>query len=128
LHSAHAFYCQGRRVPSAPMRPLAHLLRLGRLLPASRRLHRAARDHFGWRSLRPAQLTAMRSVLAGNDTLVVLPTGAGKSAVYQLPAALLSGPTLVISPLLALQHDQLTNLNARGSDDLLAVRISSAET
>jgi ATP-dependent DNA helicase RecQ len=95
---------------------------------SSVRLRRAARRHFGWRSLRPGQLTPMRAVLKGRDTLVVLPTGAGKSAIYQVPAALLPGPTVVISPLLALQQDQITNLNDRGTPALRAVRISSAET
>jgi len=98
------------------------------LLPSSIRLRRSARRLFGWRTLRKAQLTAMRALLRGRDALVVLPTGAGKSAVYQVPATLLSGPTIVISPLLALQQDQLTNLNDRGDPRLAAVRVSSAET
>jgi len=99
------------------------------LLPFhSLRLRRAARQLFGWRSLRAGQLTAMRSIMRGRDTLVVLPTGAGKSAVYQVPASLLPGPTVVISPLLALQQDQLASLNERGEPRLRAVRISSAET
>ncbi|HEU4426841.1 MAG TPA: RecQ family ATP-dependent DNA helicase, partial [Pilimelia sp.] len=62
------------------------------------------------------------------DALVVLPTGGGKSAIYQVPATLLREPTVVISPLLALQQDQLTNLNERGKPELRAVRVSSAET
>jgi ATP-dependent DNA helicase RecQ len=99
-----------------------------KLLLHSPRLRRAARHHFGWRSLRPQQLAAMRALLKGRDALVVLPTGAGKSAVYQVPATLLPGPTVVISPLLALQQDQIGALNDRGVDKLRAVRISSAET
>ena len=91
------------------------------------RLRRAARREFGWPTLRPGQLAPARAVLTGRDALVVLPTGGGKSAVYQLPGALLTGPTLVISPLLALQHDQIEGLNARGGR-LAAVRVSSAET
>ncbi|WP_203746397.1 RecQ family ATP-dependent DNA helicase [Catellatospora bangladeshensis] len=98
------------------------------LLFRSLRLRRAARDHFGWNRLRPAQLDAMRALLRGRDALVVLPTGGGKSAVYQVTASLLKGPTVVISPLLALQHDQIANLNDRGNPKLRAVRISSAET
>ena len=92
------------------------------------RLRRAARQLFGWRTLRPGQMAAMKAVLRKRDALVVLPTGGGKSAVYQLPATLLSGPTIVISPLLALQQDQITGLNERGVPQLRAVRISSAET
>ncbi|MGW4464891.1 RecQ family ATP-dependent DNA helicase [Micromonospora sp. NBC_01796] len=94
----------------------------------STRLRRAARHHFGWRSLRPGQLAAMRAVMKGRDALVVLSTGAGKSAIYQVPAALLPGPTVVISPLLALQQDQIRTLNERDNPRLRAVRVSSAET
>jgi ATP-dependent DNA helicase RecQ len=92
------------------------------------RLRRAARTHFGWRGLRPNQLPAMRALLRRRDALVVLPTGAGKSAVYQVPATLLPGPTVVVSPLLALQQDQLLAINDRERDGLRAVRVSSAET
>ncbi|HEY0700290.1 MAG TPA: RecQ family ATP-dependent DNA helicase, partial [Micromonospora sp.] len=94
----------------------------------STRLRRAARSLFGWRTLRPNQLAAMRSVMRRRDTLVVLPTGAGKSAIYQIPASLLPGPTVVVSPLLALQQDQIAALNERRRPELRAVRISSAET
>jgi ATP-dependent DNA helicase RecQ len=99
-----------------------------RLLPLRFRLRRAARRLFGWPTLRPGQLAPMRALMKRRDVLVVLPTGGGKSAIYQLPGALLDGPTLVISPLLALQQDQLAGLNARGDASLAAVRISSAET
>jgi ATP-dependent DNA helicase RecQ len=96
------------------------------------RLRRSARARFGWRKLRPAQLRAMRAVLARRDALVVLPTGAGKSAIYQVPATLLPGPTVVVSPLLALQQDQIAGLNGRDELDvgagLRAVRVSSAES
>src|SRR4051812_1336378 len=81
------------------------------------RLRRTARTVFGWRALRPAQLRAMRALVRGRDALVVLPTGAGKSAVYQVPALLRDGPTLVVSPLLALQQDQIAGLNARPRPD-----------
>src|SRR5215218_840070 len=104
------------------------LRRAARGLMAPRQLRTVARDRFGYTQLRPNQLEAMRAVLSGRDALVVLPTGAGKSAVYQVPAALLPGPTVVISPLLALQQDQLASLNDRGEPGLRAVRISSAET
>jgi ATP-dependent DNA helicase RecQ len=98
------------------------------LLPLSIRLRRAARRHFGWRRLRTGQLVAMRALLKQRDALVVLPTGHGKSAVYQVPATLLPGPTVVISPLLALQQDQMAALTGRDDPRLGAVRISSAET
>jgi ATP-dependent DNA helicase RecQ len=93
------------------------------------RLRRTAKALFGWRRLRPTQVRAMRALMRRRDALVVLPTGAGKSAVYQVPATLVDGPTIVISPLLALQQDQITGLNARpGGGRTGAVRISSAET
>ncbi|MFC7545288.1 RecQ family ATP-dependent DNA helicase [Plantactinospora sp. GCM10030261] len=92
------------------------------------RLRRAAKNLFGWRTLRPNQLAAMRSVMKRRDTLVVLPTGAGKSAIYQIPASLIPGPTVVISPLLALQQDQIASLNERERPELRAVRISSSES
>src|SRR3712207_3085265 len=92
------------------------------------RLRRVARQHFGWPGLRPGQFAPMRAVLRRNDALVVLPTGAGKSAIYQIPAVLLPGPTVVISPLLALQQDQIAALNERADPVLRAVRVSSAET
>ncbi len=68
---------------------------------------------YGWDELRPGQLEAMTAVLAGRDVLVVMPTGSGKSAVYQVPALLLDGPTVVVSPLIALQRDQVQALLKR---------------
>jgi ATP-dependent DNA helicase RecQ len=73
-------------------------------------LRRTAREAFGWSELRPGQLEAMQHVMAGRDTLAVMPTGAGKSAIYQVPALLLDGPTVVVSPLIALQRDQVSGL------------------
>ncbi|MET7424201.1 RecQ family ATP-dependent DNA helicase [Dactylosporangium sp. NPDC005555] len=96
------------------------------LVPLAPRLRRAARQHFGWEQLRAGQLPPMRALLKRRDALVVLPTGGGKSAIYQVPAMLLAGPTVVISPLLALQQDQIAGLNRRQAGQ--AVRISSAET
>ncbi|MFI7521505.1 RecQ family ATP-dependent DNA helicase [Micromonospora globbae] len=91
-------------------------------------LRRAARSLFGWTTLRPHQLAAMRAVMKRRDALVVLPTGAGKSAIYQIPASLIPGPTVVVSPLLALQQDQIAALNERQRPELRAVRISSHES
>ncbi|WP_089155702.1 RecQ family ATP-dependent DNA helicase [Micromonospora sp. NBS 11-29] len=94
----------------------------------STNLRRAAKNLFGWTALRPNQLAAMRAVMKRRDALVVLPTGAGKSAIYQIPASLIPGPTVVISPLLALQQDQIAALNERQRPELRAVRISSDES
>ena len=66
-----------------------------------------AREKLGFQELRPGQEEAIQSVLDGRDTLVVQPTGSGKSAIYQIAGLLIPGSTVVVSPLLALQRDQL---------------------
>ncbi len=76
-------------------------------------LHAALRQHFGFPDFRPGQRPALEHVLAGRDTLVVMPTGAGKSLIYQLAALLLPGTALVISPLVALMKDQIDGLARR---------------
>ncbi len=80
-------------------------------LDAARTLLRA---RFGFDDFRPGQERAVSSVLAGRDTLVVLPTGGGKSLCYQVPALLLPGLTVVVSPLISLMKDQVDALTARG--------------
>jgi ATP-dependent DNA helicase RecQ len=72
------------------------------------------RRHFGHGSFRPGQEDIVRAALAGRDLLVVMPTGSGKSIGYQLPAMLLDGPTLVVSPLIALMKDQVDELTRKG--------------
>ncbi|MEO6526092.1 MAG: ATP-dependent DNA helicase RecQ [Gemmatimonadaceae bacterium] len=72
------------------------------------------RARFGFEQFRPGQERAVESVLAGRDTLVVLPTGGGKSVCYQVPAMLLPGLTVVVSPLISLMKDQVDALSARG--------------
>ncbi len=74
----------------------------------------AALKRFGHSSFRPLQLETVNAVLAGKDALTVLPTGGGKSLTYQLPATLLPGTTVVISPLIALMKDQVDALNRKG--------------
>jgi ATP-dependent DNA helicase RecQ len=69
---------------------------------------------FGFPDFRPGQERAVSSVLAGRDTLVVLPTGGGKSVCYQIPALVLPGLTVVVSPLISLMKDQVDALTARG--------------
>ncbi|MFT4041183.1 MAG: ATP-dependent DNA helicase RecQ, partial [Thermomicrobiales bacterium] len=73
-------------------------------------IERTAREALGHAQLRPGQEEAIAAVLAGRDTLVVMPTGAGKSAIYQAAGAMLPGLTVVISPLIALQQDQVAAL------------------
>jgi ATP-dependent DNA helicase RecQ len=74
----------------------------------------ALKTHFGFEAFRPHQEAIIRGVLAGRDTLAVLPTGGGKSLTYQLPAKLLGGLTLVVSPLIALMKDQVDGLADTG--------------
>jgi ATP-dependent DNA helicase RecQ len=70
-------------------------------------IQRLARETLGFEKLRPGQTQAIEAVAAGRDTLAVMSTGYGKSAIYQLSGELLEGPTIVVSPLIALQRDQV---------------------
>ena len=83
------------------------------------------RDVFKLRGLRPGQAEIIESVLAGRDTLAIMPTGSGKSLTYQLPALVLPGPTIIVSPLLALIEDQVGKLQAAG---VRVARIDSTRT
>ncbi len=83
------------------------------------------REHFALETFRPGQEDAIRAVLAGRDAIVVMPTGAGKSLIYQLAAHALSGLTVVVSPLIALMKDQTDKLEELGLD---AWAINSAQT
>jgi len=78
--------------------------------PTTDDLVRTAADLFGWDDLHPAQLEAMEAVVAGRDCVGVMPTGFGKSAIYQVAGAVLDGLTVVVSPLIALQADQVAGL------------------
>jgi ATP-dependent DNA helicase RecQ len=77
-------------------------------------LRAALTEHFGYPAFRPGQEVILKSVLSGRPTIAILPTGGGKSLCYQLPALLLEGTTVVVSPLLALMKDQVDALSARG--------------
>ena len=81
--------------------------------PSERTIQRQLR-RFGLRLWRPGQKEVVDRVLRGLNTLAVMPTGAGKSLCYQLPAALLPGRTVVVSPLIALMKDQCERLAALG--------------
>jgi len=82
--------------------------------------------HWGFRTFRPLQERAMQAVLDGRDSVVVLPTGGGKSLCYQAPAVLRGGTTVVLSPLIALMKDQVDNLRACGIQQ--AVQIDSSQS
>src|SRR5215218_6773417 len=68
---------------------------------------RIAREKLGYEELRSGQEEAVSAVLAGHDTLAVMPTGSGKSAIYQIAGTIIPGVTVVVSPLIALQQDQV---------------------
>src|SRR3954469_20162913 len=85
-----------------------------------------ARERRGFDALRPGQLEAIRSVVAGRDTLCVMSTGSGKSAIYQLAGMLLDGPTVVVSPLISLQQDQMEAVE--GTEGGAAATINSTLT
>src|SRR5580693_2334012 len=78
------------------------------------KLHQALKHFFGYDEFRLTQLPIIESVLNNEDTLAIMPTGAGKSICYQLPAMLLPGITIVVSPLIALMKDQVDALQANG--------------
>ncbi|MBD2092131.1 RecQ family ATP-dependent DNA helicase [Microcoleus sp. FACHB-1515] len=73
-------------------------------------LQKIAQERFGYDGLRPGQIAALQSILDGHDTLAVMPTGSGKSAIYQMAAYLMPGATVIVSPLVALQQDQVDSI------------------
>ncbi|MDP2708525.1 MAG: RecQ family ATP-dependent DNA helicase, partial [bacterium] len=85
--------------------------------------------HYGFNSFRPGQEKVIDNILAGISTVVIMPTGGGKSLCYQLPALVLDGVTLVISPLIALMKDQVDSLHKVGIPaTFINSSISQAET
>ena len=89
----------------------------------TRRLADTLKTTFGIARLRPGQRQVIEQVLAGRNTLAIMPTGAGKSLCYQLPALLLPGRTVVVSPLIALMKDQIESMQEHG---IHAVQLNSA--
>ena len=82
-------------------------------------IERLASERLGFERLRPGQLPAVEALVDGRDVLAVLPTGAGKSAIYELAGLLRAGPTVVLSPLIALEDDQLAHLRSAGLHAIL---------
>jgi ATP-dependent DNA helicase RecQ len=77
-------------------------------------LHTTLKENFGFERFRPNQETIINTILSGQDTLAIMPTGGGKSICFQLPALILPGITVVISPLIALMKDQVDSLKTNG--------------
>src|SRR6266567_6086932 len=80
----------------------------------SMKIEQTLKQHFGFERFWAGQREIVEQVLAGRDAFVLMPTGGGKSLTYQLPALLMPGLTIVISPLIALMHDQVDRLQANG--------------
>ena len=88
----------------------------------------ALEQFFGFREFREPQGEVIAEMLSGRDVFVVMPTGGGKSLCYQLPAMLLGGVTIVVSPLIALMKDQVDGLQERGiAATLINSTITGAE-
>ena len=87
-----------------------------------------ARERLGFERLRPGQLPAAEALVSGRDVLAVLPTGAGKSAIYELAGLLRAGPTVVVSPLIALEDDQLAHVRSAGLHAIVLNSRQSAGT
>ncbi|MGH7178659.1 MAG: DEAD/DEAH box helicase [Tepidisphaeraceae bacterium] len=87
-------------------------------------LRRHLQEQFGLDDFRPAQREVIQDVLNERDVLCVMPTGAGKSLCYQMPATLLGGLTVVVSPLISLMNDQVQQLRDEG---IAAMLLSSAQ-
>jgi ATP-dependent DNA helicase RecQ len=92
------------------------------------RIRTVAQERCGYARLHAGQEEAIAAVVAGCDTLAVMPTGYGKSAIYQIAAYLLCGPTVVISPLMALQRDQAEAIDAREVGDAAVINSAVRES
>jgi ATP-dependent DNA helicase RecQ len=92
---------------------------------SARTIRELARTRLGFDDFRPGQLRAVDAAVSGRDVLAVLPTGGGKSAIYELAGLLRAGPTVVVSPLIALQDDQRAHLAAAG---LTAIVLNSQQS
>jgi ATP-dependent DNA helicase RecQ len=100
----------------------------GRQMALSERIERVAREVFGFERLRAGQAEAVQSILDGSDTLAVMSMGHGKSAIYQIAGLLIDGPTVVVSPLIALQRDQIDDLQEHAIGGAAAVNSMVSET
>src|ERR1019366_8876954 len=94
--------------------------------PAMPDLQAALRQHFGHAAFRPGQQEAVEAALSGRDVLMVMPTGAGKSLCYQLPALMRESLTIVVSPLVSLMADQVAGLERAGTSRAVLINSQQA--
>ena len=91
-------------------------------------LKSALQEHFGFKDFKGQQKTAIESLLSGRDTFVIMPTGGGKSLCYQLPAMILPGVAIIVSPLIALMKNQVDLVRGYNSNDDVAHFLNSTLT
>jgi len=89
-------------------------------------LHSSLKDHFGFDQFKGRQEEIIQSIIDGHDTFVIMPTGGGKSLCYQLPALMLDGTAIVISPLIALMKNQVDQIRGYGENDSIAHFLNSS--
>ncbi len=94
----------------------------------SKGLHAALNKYFGFNKFKDRQEEIIQSILAGQDTVVIMPTGGGKSLCYQLPAILMDGTAIIISPLIALMKNQVDSIRGYSQKDIIAHFLNSSLT
>ena len=98
------------------------------MVATNENLHEALQHHFGFDKFKGNQEAIIQSILGGNDTFVIMPTGGGKSLCYQLPAMMMEGTALIISPLIALMKNQVDSIRSYSSNDDVAHFLNSSLT
>jgi ATP-dependent DNA helicase RecQ len=97
-------------------------------MPSAQEIRKLAKQTLGFEKLRPGQRQAIEAVTSGRDTLAVMSTGYGKSAIYQLAGEFLDGPTIVVSPLIALQRDQVEAMEEAAPGEAAELNSTVSET